>query len=146
MMEGNLIIIIIFTSIMIVLGICFNNVQETVYTQNVNDFINEHGGKIDDKLLTFYEEKVLIYKDITDNHEIKVKDFNNGLINEAEYQKHLSEYFEVYGDISIFNRAYKTLNESDEYLIDTSGYNVLLSQYNYRNENIISSALSVYSF
>lgn len=143
MMEGNLIIIIVFISIMLGLGIRFSNVQQTPYNQNVNDFINEHGGKIDAKLLTFYEEKALIYKDITDNHEKMVKDFNNGLVSENDYQKHLSEYFEVYGDISIFNRAYKRLNESDKYLIDTSGYNILLSQYNYQNENLISAALSV---
>ena len=50
MMEGNLIIIIVFISIMLGLGIRFSNVQQTPYNQNVNDFISEHGGKIDENL------------------------------------------------------------------------------------------------
>lgn len=142
-MEGNLIVL----TLTLIVSICFVYNTSTIETSNYNssifNYIDKHGGLIDDELIAYFEHEENRYSRIKTEHDLIVSKYNNGEISDDQYQSHLVEYLPLSQEMTVFNSVLIRLNRSHDYLINTQGYENITAQYNYKNDHSIAIVLMI---
>lgn len=143
-MEGALLVIIIVCSIIVLINYNYKSEPISSYTNNINDYINLHGGEIDEEMYAFFNEEYTYYAGLVSEHEKVVVAYNNGEISDEDYQLHLEEYFKNNSEILVFNNVYDRLLKSENYLIVKDGYNQITAQYNYSLDHLFAVTIMVF--
>lgn len=142
-MEGNILVLVLFISLFSSLGYQIVNEEISSYSQSINEYIDSHGGLIDDDFNHHFENEIQFYNQVKSNHAKMLSDYNQGEIGEAEFQIYLSEFSSVNYSMNVFESVHNRINFEHDYFINTSGYNRITSQYNYKNDNRIALLIMI---
>lgn len=137
-MEGSLLVLALFLLIVGYQSYQVYNEDVSSYSQSVNQYIDKYGGLIDDTFNQHIESEMFYYANIKKQHSQMIAKYNKGEIAEIEYQKYLSEFTAVNYDMNVFESILNRIKYDREYFINTSGYNKLTSQYDYKYDTIFT--------
>lgn len=137
-MEYNWIILLLISISMFSFIYTTANASRSSYSKDLGLYIKEHGGVINDELINHYDKE----REKFDQFEITYQEEMNkviaGELSREDFDHKFPNFELMKWQSHIFKGADTKLSQSLKYQLDTTGIDILVSQYSFANDYLIA--------